>query len=480
MEKLFARQLAKATRPSGEVDLGILEQLVVDVYLQAERDRHRTEEATARKIEQAARHDVLTDLPNRLAFGERLVAVIEEAASRESRFGIIAIDLDRFQEINEVFGHVAADGLLRKVADQLRSAVGDAFLARLGVDDFNIIVTGGEQPTATEVLAKQVQELLADGFQIDGQIIHIKVSIGIAIYPLDGSDAATLMINADSALSRARHDRKGAPRFFEAGMNKQQRERHALQQELVGAIERNELKLFYQPQAKIGGKVSGFEALLRWDHPVRGRIAPNIFIPLAEDNGAIIPIGNWVLKEACRQAASWSLPLVVSVNLSPVQFDCSDLPALVLSTLMETGLPPQRLELEITEGILINDFDRAIGILRRLKALGVCISMDDFGTGYSSLRYLQAFPFDKIKVDKSFIDQFDQNMQSQAIIRAVIGLAHGLALPVVAEGVETAEQLAFLALEGCDEVQGYFIGRPQPIETYATLVGAVVANAIAL
>jgi diguanylate cyclase (GGDEF)-like protein len=480
MEKLFARQLAKATRPGGEVDLEVLERLVVDVYQQAERDRCRTEEATARKIEQAARHDALTDLPNRLAFGERLGAVIEQAASRESRFGIIAVDLDRFQEINEVFGHVAADGLLQQVADRLGSAVGDAFLARLGVDDFNIIVTGGDQPAATEALAKQIQELLADGFQIGGQIIRIKVSIGIAIYPLDGSDAATLMINADSALSRARHDGRGAPRFFEARMNEQQRERHALQQELACALQRNELKLFYQPQAKIGGKVSGFEALLRWDHPTRGRIAPNIFIPLAEDNGTIIPIGSWVLKEACRQAASWSLPLVVSVNLSPVQFDCSDLPALVLSTLMETGLPPQRLELEITEGILINDFDRAIGILRRLKALGVCISMDDFGTGYSSLRYLQAFPFDKIKVDKSFIDQFDQNMQSQAIIRAVIGLAHGLALPVVAEGVETAEQLAFLAHEGCDEVQGYFIGRPQPIEIYATLVGAALANAIAI
>jgi diguanylate cyclase (GGDEF)-like protein len=482
MEKLFSRQLAKATKPNGEVDLKVLEALVEDAYAQAERDRRRTdrsikkmveelEEASARKIEYVERHDPLTALPNRLAFGEQLVAEIEAARVSGRRFGIILIDLERFKEINEVFGHGVADRLLKKVAIRLRSAVGSAFLARLGGDDFNIIVTSGEQPTVTEELAKHIQELVADGFHIDGEIVHTRVSIGIAVYPLDGADAATLMINADAALSRAKRDGQGALCFFEAETDKLERDRNALQQELASAIEHNELKLFYQPQAKIGGEVTGFEALLRWDHPTRGRVGPNIFIPLAEDNGLIIPIGTWVLREACRQAASWPRPLAVSVNLSPVQFHYSDLPALVISILMETGLPPHRLELEITEGILISDFDRAIGILRRLKALGVCISMDDFGTGYSSLRYLQAFPFDKIKVDKSFIDQIDYNVQSQAIIRAVIGLAHGLALPVVAEGVETEEQLAFLKLEHCDEVQGYLIGRPLPIENYAALVG---------
>jgi diguanylate cyclase (GGDEF)-like protein len=482
MEKLFSRQLAKATKPNGEVDLKALEALVEDAYAQAERDRRRTdrsikkmveelEEASAKKIEYVERHDPLTDLPNRLAFGEQLAVEIEAARVSGRRFGIIFIDLERFKEINEVFGHGVADRLLKKVAIRLRSAVGSAFLARLGGDDFNIIVTGGEQPAVTEELAKHIQELVADGFHIDGEIVHTRVSIGIAVYPLDGADAATLMINADAALSRAKRDGQGALCFFEAETDKQERDRNALQQELASAIEHNELKLFYQPQAKIGGEVTGFEALLRWDHPTRGRVGPNIFIPLAEDNGLIIPIGTWVLREACRQAASWPRPLAVSVNLSPVQFHYSDLPALVISILMETGLPPHRLELEITEGILISDFDRAIGILRRLKALGVCISMDDFGTGYSSLRYLQAFPFDKIKVDKSFIDQIDHNVQSQAIIRAVIGLAHGLALPVVAEGVETEEQLAFLKLEHCDEVQGYLIGRPLPIENYAALVG---------
>jgi diguanylate cyclase (GGDEF)-like protein len=491
MEKLFARQLGLATRPSGEVDLRVLERLVVEVYQQAERDRHHTdrsikkmveelEEATTRKIEQAARRDSLTDLPNRLAFGERLAAQIELAQASESRFGIVCVDLDHFRDINEVFGHDVGDRLLKKVASRLRDLADADFLARMGGDDFNIIVTGGEQPVVTEELARQIQEVVSDGFHIDGDLVHVRVSIGIAVYPSDGTEAAALMINADAALSRAKRDGQGALCFFEAGIDKQQRERNVLQQELAGAIERNELRLFYQPQAKVDATVTGFEALLRWDHPTRGRVAPNIFIPLAEDNGTIIPIGTWVLKEACRQAASWSTPLVVSVNLSPVQFNYSDLPALVLSTLMETGLAPRRLELEVTEGILIADFDRAVGILRRLKALGVSISMDDFGTGYSSLRYLQAFPFDKIKIDKSFIDQFGHNPQSEAIIRAVIGLAHGLALPVVAEGVETPEQLAFLAHERCDEVQGYLIGRPQPIETYANLVGAAAPNAAAI
>jgi diguanylate cyclase (GGDEF)-like protein len=483
MDKLFARQLAKSTGPTGEVDLKILGDLVVNAYAQAERDRRRTdrsiklmieelEEASEKKIEYVAHHDPLTDLPNRVAFNERLTREIEHAAAQRSQLAIVCIDLDHFKEVNEVFGHAAADRLLQELASRLKVMSGEAFLARLGGDDFNIIVTDGNQPTATEELAKQVQELVSEGFYIDGHAIRIGLSIGIAIYPFDGSDVATLMINGDAALARAKRDGRGSLRFFEAEMDKQQRERRALQHELGSAIEHDQLKLFYQPQARINGEVFGFEALLRWEHPTRGRIAPNVFIPIAEDSGLIVSIGEWVLKEACRQAASWSQPLTVAVNLSPVQFHYSDLPALVLSILMETGLPPHRLELEITEGVLMNDFDRAIAILRRLKSLGVNIAMDDFGTGYSSLRYLQAFPFDKIKIDKSFVDQLGQNLQSQTIIRAVIGLAHGLALPVLAEGVETSEQLEFLRRERCDEIQGYLIGRPQPIESYSAAVGA--------
>jgi diguanylate cyclase (GGDEF)-like protein len=482
MDKLFARQLVKSTGPDGEVDLKILGDLVEDAYEQADRDRRRTdrsiklmieelEEASEKKIEYVARHDALTDLPNRVAFGEHLAQAIERSAAQQTQFAIVCIDLDRFKEVNEVFGHAVADQLLKEFANRLRTASGGAFVAHLGTDDFNIIITDGQQPTVSEEFARHVQEQISRGFNIDGHVIRIALSIGVANYPFDGSDAVTLLVNGDAALSRAKRDGHGSLRFFEAEMDKQQRERCALQHELGSAIERHQLKLFYQPQARIDGEVIGFEALLRWEHPTRGRIAPNIFIPLAEESGMIVPIGERVLREACRQAASWSRPLAVAVNLSPVQFHCSDLPALVLSILMETGLPPQRLELEITEGVLMNDFERAIGILRRLKSLGVSIAMDDFGTGYSSLRYLQAFPFDKIKIDKSFVDELGHNMQSQAIIRAVIGLAHGLALPVLAEGVETAEQQEFLKRERCDEIQGYLIGRPQPIEIYSTTVG---------
>jgi diguanylate cyclase (GGDEF)-like protein len=481
MEKLFARQLAKATGPTGEVDLKVLGDLVIDAYAQAERDRRRTdrsimlmveelEEVAEKKIEYVAQHDPLTDLPNRVAFSEQLTRSIEQAGAQQAQFAIVCIDLDHFKEVNEVFGHAIADQLLQEFANRLRTVTGEAFLARLGGDDFNMIVTGGRQPSATEQLAKQIQELVSDAFTIDGRVVRIGLSIGIAFFPADGADAATLMVNGDAALARAKRDGRGSLRFFEAEMDKALRERRAMQHELGSAIEHNQLKLFYQPQARIDGAIIGFEALLRWEHPLRGRIPPNVFIPLAEDNGMIIPIGEWVLREACRQAASWSQPLSVAVNLSPVQFHYSDLPALVLSILVETGLPPHRLELEITEGVLMSDFARAIGILRRLKSIGVSIAMDDFGTGYSSLRYLQAFPFDKIKIDKSFVDELGQNMQSQAIIRAVIGLAHGLALPVLAEGVETTEQLNFLKRERCDEIQGYLIGRPQPIETYSAVV----------
>jgi EAL domain-containing protein (putative c-di-GMP-specific phosphodiesterase class I) len=253
-------------------------------------------------------------------------------------------------------------------------------------------------------------------------------------------------------------------------MDQRLRERRTLQHDLRSAIEHGEISLWYQPQASLDGTMVGFEALARWQHPLRGAISPGVFIPLAEDSGIIIEIGEQILREACREAASWSRPLRVAVNLSPVQFRHGDLPTLVHGVLLETGLAPSRLELEITETLLVDDYARAVSILRRLKALGVRIAMDDFGTGYSSLSYLQAFPFDKIKIDQAFIANLDKNPQSAAIIRAVIGLGRGLSLPVTAEGVETNEQLAFLRQESCDEIQGYLIGRPAPIADYAHVV----------
>jgi predicted signal transduction protein with EAL and GGDEF domain len=306
------------------------------------------------------------------------------------------------------------------------------------------------------------------------------MSIGVAVYPTDGADTLVLLANADAALYRAKSEGRGSIRFFESNMDKRLRERRALQHDLRSAASRGEFVLFYQPQASIDGEITGFEALVRWNHPLRGTVPPGEFIPLAEESGLIISLGEWILREACREAASWRKPLRIAINFSPIQFRHGDLPALVHSVLLETGLAADRLEIEITEGVLIGDFSRALSILRRLKTLGVRIAMDDFGTGYSSLSYLQAFPFDKIKIDRAFVANLDRNPQSAAIIRAVIGLGRGLDLPVVAEGVETKEQLAFLKREDCNEVQGYLIGRPEPIEQYSKLVGWQPSNVIAL
>jgi EAL domain-containing protein (putative c-di-GMP-specific phosphodiesterase class I) len=297
------------------------------------------------------------------------------------------------------------------------------------------------------------------------------MSIGIATFPDDGSDSVTLLRNADAALYRAKAAGRGAICFFEAEMDRMLHDRRALQADLALALSRDELQVYYQPQAQVAGQIVGFEALLRWDHPRRGFVPPGTFIPLAEESGLIDVIGQWVLREACREAASWRKPLQIAINLSPVQLRQSDLVSQLHSVLLETGLSPDRLVIEITEGALMDDYSRAVSLLRRIKALGVRIAMDDFGTGYSSLSYLQSFPFDKIKIDQTFISNLDRNAQSAAIVRAVLGLGKSLSLITVAEGVENAQQLAILRREGCDEMQGYLIGRPQPISDYAELIG---------
>ncbi len=433
-------------------------------------DRTNRKRAEAR-IAHLAHHDMLTGLPNRAAFNACLESTIETAAREGTSFVLMSLDVARLKEVNDVYGYGTGDRLLTELSQRLQACVGGAFVARLGGDEFSIIATDGEQPQAAEQLAERVQTTLSEEFVIDGKHVQSGASIGIAMFPQNGEDAATLTANADAALHRAKIEDRGHHRFFEAEMDKRLRDRRVLQQDLGLAIEGGQLSLHYQPQARTDGHVFGFEALVRWRHPVRGNISPGTFIPLAEESGLIIPVGEWILREACRQAASWPRPLGVAVNLSPVQFRHGDVAALVQSVLQETGLAPQRLELEITEGVLIGDFSRALSVLRRLKAMGVRIAMDDFGTGYSSLSYLQAFPFDKIKIDQAFISNLETNAQSATIVRAVIGLARGFAVPVIAEGVETQAQLNFLSGEGCDEVQGYLIGRPQPIEDYASLVG---------
>ncbi len=441
-------------------------------------DRTHRKRAEA-QIAHMEHHDALTGLPNRAAFNECLDSTLEAAAKDDASFALLCLDLDRFKEINDVFGSTVGDGVLREVSRRLQETAGGAFVARLGGDEFTVVATDGEQPAAAEALASKILSVMAEEFVIGGQRLRTGVSIGIVVFPVDGSDAATLIANANAALDRTKDEGRGAYRFFEADMDKRLRERRVLQQELQTAIERGELVLHYQPQAKINGEFTGFEALVRWQHPTRGLIPPGTFIPLAEESGLIVAMGEWILREACQQAAAWPKPLRIAINLSPVQFRHGDLPGLVHSVLLETGLSPQRLELEITEGVLIGDFSRAVSILRRLKALGVRIAMDDFGTGYSSLSYLQSFPFDKIKIDQAFISNVERNQQSATIIRAVIGLARGLNLPVVAEGVETKEQLDFLSKESCNEIQGFLIGRPQPIEYYAALTGSKPAKILA-
>jgi diguanylate cyclase (GGDEF)-like protein/PAS domain S-box-containing protein len=430
-------------------------------------DRKRDE----RRLAHMAHHDVLTGLSNRIAFNECIAATLSLAAGSGESFAMLSLDLDRFKTVNDVFGHTIGDRLLRELAGRLEQACQGTFLARTGGDEFHVITPCGPQPASAEALAEKLCAALDADIDIDGVPLRVGLTVGVAIFPQDAADASTLVANADAALVRAKSERRGSIRFFEQSMDRQLREKRALQQDLRTALARDEFALHYQPQANIDGEVNGFEALVRWHHPRYGMIAPNTFIPLAEESGIIIELGEWILRAACREAASWSRPLDIAINLSPVQFQHGDLPKLVHEVLLDTGLAPARLVLEITEGVLIGEFNRGVPILRRLKHLGVRIAMDDFGTGYSSLSYLQSFPFDKIKIDKSFIANLGHSQQAATIVRAVIALGHGLDLPVVAEGVETKEQLKFLADESCDEIQGYFIGRPKPIAHYADLIG---------
>lgn len=439
-------------------------------------DRRQTESRMAHM----AYHDGLTDLPNRAAFLQALAQMIEACEGTDEEFAVLSVDLDGLKEINDVFGHATGDKLLIEVSRRIQNSARGGVVARLSGDEFGLIIDG-KQPAAGKALAEQLAEALANEFPIDGKSVRIGVTTGISVFPHNGSDAASLLANAGAALFRAKAKSRGSIGIFEPEMDQQIRDRRVLHQDLSLAIKNGELSLYYQPQAMsrhtvASSEVIGFEALARWLHPVRGFVPPGDFIPLAEESGLIVEMGEWILREACREAASWPMPLQIAVNLSPAQFMHGDLVGLVHSILLETGLAPDRLELEITEGVLIEDFDRGLALLRRLKALGVRISMDDFGSGYSSLSYLQAFPFDKIKIDRAFVINLGRNPQSAAIVRAVIGLGHGLEMSIVAEGVETQEQLGFLADEGCDAVQGYFIGKPLPIGQYAAFVGRSVTD----
>lgn len=443
-------------------------------------DRRQTESRMAHM----AYHDGLTDLPNRAAFLQALTQMIEACEGTSEEFAVLCIDLDGLKEVNDVFGHALGDKLLIEVAQRLQDSARGGVVARLSGDEFGLIIDG-KQPDAGLALAQQLGEAVAKEFQIDGRPVRAGATTGMAVFPHNGTDGASLLANAGAALFRAKQKSRGTIGLYQPEMDQQIRDRRVLHQDLSMAIKNGELSLAFQPQGAAGhsvveSEIIGFEALARWQHPVRGQVSPAEFIPIAEESGLIVEMGEWILREACREAASWPKPLQVAVNLSPAQFMHGDVVGLVHSILIETGLAPGRLELEITEGVLIEDFDRGLALLRRLKALGVRISMDDFGSGYSSLSYLQAFPFDKIKIDRAFIINLGRNPQSAAIVRAVIDLGHGLEMSIIAEGVETVEQLAFLAKEGCDGVQGYLLGKPLPIGKYAGLVGRAEIMELAL
>ncbi|MCF8475914.1 MAG: EAL domain-containing protein [Pseudolabrys sp.] len=440
-------------------------------------ERRRADE----RIAYLARNDSLTDLPNRATFVEYLDKILAAAAKTGEPFAILCVDLDRFKAANDVYGHLVGDALLQEAARRLRIAAEGQFVARVGGDEFTLILDNCPQPEAALALSEHLLAAFKPPFDANGQKLQLGLSIGGAIYPADGADATTLIANADAALYQAKAEARGSLRLFDAKLAVRLHERREMQMDLQDAVARGEFLLHYQPQEKLAtGEITGFEALVRWQCPKRGLIAPGDFIPIAEETGLIVPLGNWILREACREAASWPQPLKIAVNISPIQFHAGDLAAQVHMILLETGLTPNRLELEITEGVLIDDFQRAISILRKLKSLGVQIAMDDFGSGYSSLSYLHSFAFDKIKIDRSFIGDLEHSHQAMAIVRAIISLGHSLNVPVLAEGVETKAQHKLLAQEGCDDVQGYLTGRPSPIEFYARLVGRVGYDARAV
>ncbi len=412
-----------------------------------------------RRIQHLATHDPLTQLPNRAHFTQVLEAQLRDLTRP---FALLALDLDRFKAVNDIFGHAAGDEVLCKVTRILRETVraGD-LVARIGGDEFVILADHADAADSAQQLAQRILTAFAAEMDTGRDPMAVGVSIGIAIFPRDGADAEGLRLNADIALYRAKQSGRGQFRFFDTQMDHLARERRELEHELRQAIAADQLHLVFQPLVSTArGQVVGYEALLRWDHPARGRIAPDVFIPIAEETGAIVPIGEWVLRRACRTAAGWAGEVGVAVNVSPVQLLVPNLPAIVADALAESGLAPERLELEITETALLRNRETTLAVLHAIKALGVRIAMDDFGTGYSSLNNLQAFPFDKIKIDKSFVSSVEDDEAARSIIRAIVGLGRSLNLPVVAEGVETDAQRRMVTEEGCPQAQGYLFGMP--------------------
>ena len=415
------------------------------------------------RIRHMARHDSLTGLPNRAAFRDEM----EQALKRVRRGQMIAamcLDLDHFKNVNDTLGHLIGDKLLCAAAARLKDVVRETdTIARLGGDEFAVLQTGLDKPESTGSFAQRIITAINQPYDIDGHQVVVSTSVGIAVAPNDGATTEQILRNADMALYRAKSDGRSVFRYFEPEMDEQLQARRLLEIDLRNAVLNDEFQLFYQPQVDaVSEEITGCEALLRWNSPTRGMVSPAEFIPLAEEIGLIVPIGEWVLKQACCEAATWPKAVRVAVNLSPAQFKSRSVMQSVINALAVSGLEASRLELEITESVLLHDNEATLATLHQLRSFGIKISMDDFGTGYSSLSYLRSFPFDKIKIDRSFIKDISDKGDCAAIVKAVAGLGKGLGIATTAEGVETIEQLHHVRQEGCTEVQGYFFSAPQP------------------
>ncbi|MGQ3227763.1 MAG: putative bifunctional diguanylate cyclase/phosphodiesterase, partial [Blastomonas fulva] len=429
---------------------------------------------SAEKIARLARYDTLTGLPNRLQLTEALDRALNECEQWKTRCGFLMIDLDRFKSVNDTLGHLVGDRLLAQVSLRLRSLMGkDEMCGRLGGDEFAVVMRDTGDGQRIGDLAHRIIDVLSRPYEVDEHTLFIGASIGSAHGVRDGRTVETLMRSADLALYRAKKEGRNCSCFFEQAMDLEARKRHQMEIDMREAVREGQFLLNYQPLFSLEkNRVIGFEALVRWQHPLRGLVSPAEFIPLAEDTGMIVPISEWVLNEACQRAGQWPDDIRIAVNLSPVLFKNAGLPLLVMQALDKAGLKPNRLELEVTESLFIDNIERTTAMLNALRDCGVRIALDDFGTGYSSLNYLRSFPFDKIKIDKSFVDDLATDISSQAIIGAITALASALGMETIAEGVEDKDQLEALRAQGCSNIQGYLFSRPVGIE----LVDAMIAN----
>jgi diguanylate cyclase (GGDEF)-like protein len=427
-----------------------------------------------------ARHDALTDLPNRLLLRERLDEALTHVA-RDHQLAVLCLDLDQFKNVNDTLGHPVGDELLRGVAGRLRGCTRSTdTISRVGGDEFAIIQTDTHGAREAEQLALRIAEAIAAPYDLNGHRVVISTSIGIALAPVDGADADELLKNADMALYGAKADGRGVYRFFEPKMDARMKARRTLELALRKALESGEFELFYQPVLNLGrDKVESCEALLRWQHPERGLISPAEFIPIAEEIGLIITLGEWVIRRACEDASKWPDHVGVAVNLSPTQLSNKNLVPTLLSALASSGLPAHRLKLEITEAVLMQNTELTLKTLHQIRSLGIHVLLDDFGTGYSSLSYLRSFPFDAIKIDRCFINGLESSSESAAIVQAVTRLAASLSMTTTAEGVETQAQLDCVRELGCTDVQGFFYSRPVPVKKLTELFFDLQAKSFA-